>query len=182
MSGQLLYRIANHPARVEPHIRPLAPDDEPFLWTALYHALHVPPGADPLPPEVIRQPDLALYVAGWGKRPGDLGFVAEVDGEPVGAAWLRRWSSGDRGYGFVDEATPELSMSLLPSHRGRGIGTALLRRLLAAAAHESEAVSLSVSESNSALRLYERFGFVVVGEPEGGSVKMVKRLPAQDAV
>ena len=167
---------------MEPHIRPLAADDEPFLWTALYHALYVPPGAEPLPPEVVRQPDIARYVSGWTKRPGDLGFVAELDGEPVGAAWLRHWSSGCRGYGFVDEATPELSMSLLPGYRGRGIGTALLRRLLAAAAHESDAVSLSVSNSNPALRLYERFGFVVVGEPEGGSITMVKRLPAQDAV
>ena len=167
---------------MEPHIRPLAPDDEPFLWTALYHALHVPPGADPLSPKVVRQPDLARYVLGWAERPGDLGFVAEVDGEPVGAAWLRRWPSGDRGYGFIDETTPELSMSLLPDYRGRGVGTALLHRLLAAASRESDAVSLSVSESNAALRLYERFGFVVAGEPEGGSVKMVKRFPAQEAV
>lgn len=163
---------------MEPHIRPLSSDDEPFLWTALYHALHIPPGADPPPPEVVRQPDLARYVKGWMERPGDLGFVAEVSREPVGAAWLRLWPSDDRGYGFVNEATPELSMALLPSHRGRGIGTALLRRLLAAAARESEAVSLSVSASNAALRLYERVGFTVVGEGESGSVTMLKRLPA----
>ncbi len=167
---------------MEPHIRQLTADDESFLWTALYHALHVPPGADSLPPEVVRQPDLARYVSGWMQRPGDFGFVAEVNGEPVGAAWVRRWPSSDRGYGFVDQATPELSMALLPGHRGRGIGTALLRRLLAEAARDSEAVSLSVSESNAALRLYERFGFAVVGEPEGGSVTMLKRLSAQDAV
>ena len=167
---------------MEPHIRPLAPDDEPFLWTALYHALHVPPGADPPPPEVVRQPEIARYVSGWMERPGDLGFVAEVDGEPVGAAWLRRWPSGARGYGFVDEATPELSMALLPGHRGRGIGTALLRRLLAEAARESDAVSLSVSVSNPAARLYERLGFAVVGEPEGGSATMLRRLRARDAV
>ena len=167
---------------MEPHVRPLAADDEPFLWTALYHALHVPPGTDPPAPDVVRQPDLARYVSGWKERPGDLGFVAEVDEEPVGAAWLRRWTAGDRGYGFVDEATPELAMALLPGYRGRGLGTALLRHLLVEAARESEAVSLSVSELNEALRLYERFGFVVVGEPECGSVTMVKRLPAQDAV
>ena len=34
----------------------------------------------------------------------------------------------------------------------------------------------------SAQRLYERFGFAVVGEPEGGSVTMVKRFVPEDAV
>ena len=163
---------------MESHIRQLTAEDEPFLWTALYYALHVPPGADALPPEVVRQPDIARYVSGWMQRPGDLGLAADVDGEPVGAAWLRRWPSGGHGYGFVDEATPELSMSLLPGYRGRGIGTVLLHRLLTEAAREADAVSLSVSESNPARRLYERFGFVVVGEPEGGAVKMLKRLSA----
>ena len=158
-------------------LRPLRADDEPFLWTMLYHALHVPPGADPPPSEVVRQPEVARYVSGWMERPGDVGFAAEVDGQPVGAAWLRRWPPGDRGFGYLSEDTPELSMALVPGHRGRGIGTALLRRLLAEAARDSRAVSLSVSASNPALRLYERFGFAVVGSPEGGSSTMVKLLP-----
>ena len=158
-------------------LRPLRADDEPFLWTVLYHALHVPPGADPPPPETVRQPEVARYVSGWMERPGDVGFAAEVDGQPVGAAWLRRWPPGDRGFGYLSEDTPELSMALVPGHRGRGIGTALLRRLLAEAARESRAVSLSVSASNPALRLYERFGFDAVGGPEGGSVTMVKQFP-----
>jgi len=166
---------------MEPYIRQLTPDDEPFLWVALYHALHVPPGADPFPPEIVYQPDLARYVAGWMEGPGDLGYVAEVDEIQVGAAWLRRWSTDNPGYGFVDEATPELSMSLLPSHRGRGLGTTLLRHVLSAAERSSEAVSLSVSISNPALRLYQRFGFKAVAEPEGDSVTMIKRFTAQGA-
>ena len=158
-------------------IRSATPGDEPFLWTALYHAVHVPFGAAPPPPEIVRRPDLACYVSGW-MRPGDLGVVAELDGVAVGAAWLRRWSADDRGYGFVDDATPELSMALLPGHRGRGIGTSLLRRLLAESARTSATVSLSVSATNPARRLYERFGFVAVGEIKGGSVTMLRRLGA----
>ena len=164
-----------------PRIRPLGPSDEPFLWTALYHALHVPPGAAPFPPDAVRQPGLARYVSGWMGRPGDLGAAAEVDGAPVGAAWLRRWTADNRGFGFVDEATPELSMALLPPYRGRGIGTALLRWVLAEAGRESEAVSLSVSPSNAARRLYERFGFAAFGAPRGGSVTMLKGLSAPTA-
>ena len=161
---------------MEELIRPLTIEDEPFLWTALYHALHVPPGAAPLPADVVREPELARYVDGWMQRPDDLGFVVESDGSPVGAAWLRRWNADDRGFGFVDEATPELSMSMLPTHRGRGFGTALLRYLLSEAEQRFQAVSLSVADSNPARRLYERFGFTAIGDPSGDSITLVKRL------
>ena len=160
---------------VPPTIRPLSAADAPFLRVALYHAVHVPPGAAPPPPGVVDRPELARYVAGWG-RPGDLGVVAEEDGAPVGAAWLRRWAGAARGYGFVDAETPELSVSVLPGRRGRGVGTALLRHLLGAAAGRFGAVSLSVSVTNPARRLYEREGFMAVGPPEGGSVVMVRPL------
>ena len=158
-----------------PRLRPLTRGDQPFLWTALYHALHVPPGARPFPPDAVRRPEVARYAAGWLGRPGDLGFAAEVGGEPVAAAWLRLWRGADRGFGFVDPATPELSMAVLPGWRGRGTGTALLRHLLAVADRRYDAVSLSASESNPAVRLYRRAGFRVVGEPVGGAVTMVRR-------
>ncbi len=61
--AELNLSTAIHPNR-QSHIRPLVPDDEPFLWTALYHALHVLPGADPFPLEVVCQPELARYVSG----------------------------------------------------------------------------------------------------------------------
>ena len=156
--------------------RRLTRSDEPFLWTALYHAIHVAPGEDAPPPGVVRRPDLARYVAGWTERPGDLGLLACDDGRRIGAAWLRQWPAGDHGYGFVGETTPELSMALLPGHRGRGVGTRLLRHLLSVAAEQFDAVSLSVSETNPARRLYEREGFVPAGHPAGGSTTMVKRL------
>ncbi|MEM1127772.1 MAG: GNAT family N-acetyltransferase [Bacteroidota bacterium] len=155
--------------------RLLTPNDEAVLWTALYHALHVPPGADPFPADIVHRPDLALYVAGWMQRPGDLGVAAESPDGPVGAAWLRCWPGPPHGYGFVDTATPELSMALLPAYRGRGVGTALLRRLLAEAAGQFDGVSLSVSASNPARRLYERAGFVVL-HADRSSVTMVKRF------
>jgi GNAT superfamily N-acetyltransferase len=157
-------------------IRVLTPEDEPFLWVAIYHAIHVPSGEALPPPEIVEQPELARYVAGWMQRLDDFGFLAEDDRGPIGAAWLRRWPGEERGYGFVDEATPELSMSVLPGYRGGGVGTRLLRRLLAAAAKRFGAVSLSVSKSNPALRLYVREGFVPVSEPKDGSIAMVKRF------
>lgn len=67
-------------------------------------------------------------------------------------------------------------MSVLPGYRGKGRGTKLLNHLLNAAAEEFIAVSLSVSLTNPARRMYGRAVFEPVGEPEGGSVTMVKNF------
>ena len=151
-------------------------DDQPFIWEALYHALFVPPGAEPLPRALLDAPEIARYAEGWMTRPGDLGVLVEADGVPVGAAWLRRWSADHHGYGYVDENVPELSMALVPGQRGGGLGTRLLEKLLEDAQKSNSAVSLSVSTDNPALRLYQRFGFDRVGDEEGGSVRMIKML------
>ncbi|MEM8556649.1 MAG: GNAT family N-acetyltransferase [Bacteroidota bacterium] len=158
-------------------LRPLTATDEPLLWTMLYHAVHVPPGHAPPAPDIVQVPELARYVADWKSHPDDLGVAAEVDGTPVGAAWLRRLGKGPvRGYGFIDAATPELTIAVLPDHRGRGIGTALLTALLDTARTRFAALSLSVSLANPAKRLYERLGFVEVAAPAGGSVTMRRPL------
>jgi len=156
-------------------LRLLTPSDEPALWEMLYHAIHVPPGAVQPPRTIVQQPELARYVAGWG-RPDDLGFLAlDAAGQPVGAAWLRLLTGDARGYGYVDDCTPELSVALLPGHRGRGLGTRLLERLLDAAQERFQIISLSVSMDNPALRLYKRLGFRSAGV-QGTSLTMVKTL------
>ncbi|MEO0560313.1 MAG: copper homeostasis protein CutC [Bacteroidota bacterium] len=157
----------------EVQIRPLTGADAPILSEMLYHAIHVPPGDTPPPPDVVDQPSLARYVAGWMQRAGDVGCLAEANGEPVGAAWLRLWPDAERGYGFVDAQTPELSMAVQPGVRGQGIGTRLLRQVLRESG--AAAVSLSVSCTNPARRLYEREGFVTVGELADDSLTMVWR-------
>jgi hypothetical protein len=49
---------------------------------------------------VLSAPATAKYIAGW-PRATDLGVIAEADGAPVGAAWLRFLPAADPGYGFV---------------------------------------------------------------------------------
>lgn len=144
-------------------IRPVMPLDEPFLWEMIYQAIYVPEGIAPPPREIIKRPEIARYVGGWG-RPGDLGFLA-VDGaaaRPVGAAWLRLMNRTAPGYGYIDDETPELSIAVLPEHRGRGLGTRLITCLLQNSESTYKAVSLSVSADNPAVRLYERLGFETV--------------------
>jgi GNAT superfamily N-acetyltransferase len=158
-------------------IRPLAARDEPLLWEAVYHAIYVPVGQSPPPRTIIDDPALARYVRGWGRQ-GDFGFAAELvpPARPLGACWLRLWSEGERGYGYVDDATPELTLAVWPTHRAQGIGTRLLNAALARAAQEFPAVSLSVTSTNPAVRLYERSGFRRVAE-QGGAIVMVWRAP-----
>ena len=154
-------------------IRPIGEADQAFLWEMLYQALFVPEGAEPLPREIVKQPEIARYVAEWG-RSGDRGFIAieEGEGKAIGAVWERRFSASEKGYGFVAEGIPELSIAILPGYRNRGIGTALLERLIGEKRGDRAGVSLSVSAENPAIRLYRRLGFREV-EVDGSSVIMV---------
>jgi GNAT superfamily N-acetyltransferase len=157
---------------MEFQVLPAWSECEPVLWDMLYLAVFVPPGTVPLPSEIVHRPELARYVTGWG-RAGDMGMIASapLGGQTLGAAWLRRWSDDDRGYGYVDPVTPELCMAVIPAARGQGVGTALLNRLLWRADNQFDAVSLSVSLENPAVNLYRRFGFEVV-ERIGSSLTM----------
>jgi ribosomal protein S18 acetylase RimI-like enzyme len=151
-------------------IRPLDHPDQPILWEMLYHAIYVPVGQAPPPRVILGTPDIAPYAANWGRR-GDLGFLAIEDGTPFGAAWLRLM----HGYGYVADDIPELSIAVLPDHRGRGVGTILLTALIESAKKIYPGISLSVSEDNPAQRLYERFDFQTVGF-DGNSIIMMKRF------
>ena len=149
-------------------IRPAGAQDLPFLRDMLRHAYYARWGNEADVP-------LERYVAGWG-RPGDDALVAIDEFQPVGAAWYRLFEQDEPGYGFVDDQTPELTIAIVPSRRGRGLGeellTALLERAKAAGHRE---VSLSVEPDNPARRIYERAGFEPVGI-NGGSWTMVSRL------
>lgn len=126
--------------------------------------------------EVLSRPEFAHYVVGW-PRPDDLGVIAQDGQQPIGAAWVRFFSESDPGYGFVDAATPELSMGVVPAWRGRGIGFRLLSGLIAHGREQGlTSFSLSVEPDNYARRLYERVGFRTVDEV-GGALTMLLRLP-----
>lgn len=144
------------------YFRPLVKDDKTFLWKILYYALFVPYGQQPYPANVVHKPKISRYVQGWGK-PHDSGFVALDGNKPVGASWLRLLVGEHKGYGYIDEDTPELSIAVLPKYRGQGLGTELLTRLINMAQDKYQAVCLSVSLDNLAKKLYDRLGFGVVG-------------------
>ena len=155
-------------------LRPVELRDVRFLRDMLRHAYYwrMSESAD-LP--------VARYVLNWG-RPGDEGLVALDDANPVGAAWFRLFPREEAGFGFVDEQTPELTIAVVPSRRGRGFGHELMTGLLERARRAGyERLSLSVEKDSPAVSLYERYGFRRVGESDD-ALTMVAELGSADGV
>lgn len=146
-------------------VRPAVKEDEPFLWEMLYYAAHMDEEGETSLHAAKEHVGLVKYVRDWG-RATDIGCIAvDTDSNlPVGAVWLRLLAGDEKTASYVDDDTPELAIAVAPNHLGRGVGTLLLRHVLAAAREQYSAVVLSVRATNPAQHLYERLGFVVFGE------------------
>ena len=142
-------------------IRKLKKEEVKILDIFLYEAIFIPEGVEAPPTEIINQPELQVYVEGFGERNGDICFVAESDDKIVGAVWVRIM----KDYGYVDDETPSFAISLLKEYRGQGIGTALMKRMLAELqACGYKKTSLAVQKQNYAVKMYKNVGFEIVDE------------------
>lgn len=109
--------------------------------------------------DIDQTPDIRHYFEFRSAR-GDFGFVAERAGLTIGVVWALFLGGADKGYGFVEEGVPELSVCVWSGYRGQGVGGELMRGLLGEARGRGlERVSLSVEESNPSVHLYRVFGF-----------------------
>ncbi|MEU8255941.1 GNAT family N-acetyltransferase [Micromonospora inaquosa] len=144
-------------------IRAATSADFEFLVDMLVEAMNWLPDRNWPREEILANPALAHYVTGW-MQPNDFGLVAvdPVD-RPVGAAWFRYLTAADPGYGYVSDDVPELTIGVVESWRGRGVGRMLLRAVLDTARERGiRTVSLSVERANFAARLYAAEGFRTV--------------------
>lgn len=99
--------------------------------------------------------------------------VITRDGEPIGRLYTRE---GETMLHIVD-------ILIDPALRGKGIGTALLQSLTDETRAVGKVLSIFVETYNPAKRLYERLGFVPVGEPQGFFLEMeIPLSPLQAAV
>jgi GNAT superfamily N-acetyltransferase len=155
----------------EHRLRSATAADADFLLDMLVEAVNWHPERQLSRSTVAADPALARYVDGW-PRSNDLGVVAEADGGPIGAAWLRLFTTEEPGYGYVADDVPELSMAVAPAWRGRGVGRALLKEAADQARSAGHrAISLSVERANLARHLYTSEGYQVV-----------ERFPASDTM
>ncbi len=81
-------------------------------------------------------------------------WVIEQAGVPIGRLYLDRRADEIR---IID-------IALLPAYRDRGIGTALLKAVLAEGQTKNQPVTIHVEQNNRALNLYRRLGFVQKGD------------------
>lgn len=144
-------------------IREILKQEYPLLDNFLYEAIFVPKNVEPPAKTIITSPELQVYVERFGESKDDWGLVAEVGGKIVGAVWVRIMND----YGHIDDETPSLAISLYKEYRGFGIGTAMMKEILALLkSHEYSRVSLSVQKANYAAKLYLKVGFEIVMENE----------------
>ena len=153
-------------------IREMSPAEYPLLNNFLYEAIFIPDGVEAPPKSIIYSSELQVYVADYGTQTHDRALLAEINGQAVGAVWVRIMND----YGHIDDKTPSLAISLYKGYRGLGIGTALMREMLDILKDtEYEQVSLSVQKANYAVKMYLKLGFEIVSEKEEEYI-MVKRL------
>ena len=107
-------------------IRKIKESEIQVLPDFLYEAIFIPEGATPPPREIIKQSELQVYIYDFGKYDDDICYVAEVDGDIIGAVWVRIMDD----YGHIDDETPSFAISLNKKYRGQGIGTALMETML----------------------------------------------------
>lgn len=138
---------------MEVGLRPVAPDDEPFLL-AVYAStraseLEQVPWTHEQKTAFVAQQFGAQsqhYARHYSAMSAD---VVVVDGKPAGRLLVARGGSELR---IVD-------ISLLPEFRGRGVGSELIKCLQNEAESAGKSVTIHVEKFNPAFGLYRRLGF-----------------------
>ena len=153
-------------------IRPIREEEYPVLGEFLYQAIFVPAGMEKPDREILKQPELQVYVDHFGEGGNDLCLVAEKDKNVIGAVWTRIMND----YGHISDGVPSLAISILPQYRNQGIGTALMEEMMKLLIKKGYSqVSLSVQKQNKAVGLYRKVGFHVYRESDDEYI-MVKDL------
>jgi RimJ/RimL family protein N-acetyltransferase len=95
--------------------------------------------------------------------------IGPDSGRDIGRLWLDE----------RDDALHILDISLVTDARGKGIATRMLRDLAQRAHGGGRRLSIFVEWPNAARRLYERLGFVAVGQAQGIHQLMTWPAPAR---
>jgi putative acetyltransferase len=150
------------PDRLAVTIREQRPDDFPAL-----NAIHNQPS---VAASILQIPftTIAEREERWQSSPTNRYLVAEADGQVVGAAGLHLFQRRQAHMGT-------LGMAVAEAYQGRGVGTALLAAVvdLADNWYNLRRLQLEVyTDNQAAIRLYQRFGFVIEGTHRAFAFRM----------
>lgn len=135
-------------------LRPIREEDLEFLLrlyatTRADEMAMVPDWSDEQKEWFVRMQFQAQH-AWYQEHYGDASFdLVLIDGVPAGRLYVHRRAAEIR---LVD-------ISVVPELRGRSIGSALLRELMAEAEAAGKPLTIHVEKYNPAMRLYLRLGF-----------------------
>jgi len=148
-------------------IRELREDEKIILEDLLYEAIFQLPDNNPLPKDTIYTPEIYNYIENFGNKKDDHCLIAESEGTIMGGVWIRLLNKPIRGYGNIDNETPEFAISLFPPYRNQGIGTKLMQAMISYMKEKGYTrTSLSVNKNNYAFRMYLKLGFEIIKEQE----------------
>lgn len=142
-------------------IRNLKKKELEFLKDMLYESIYIPENIKNKE-ELLNSPSIKKYYKDWGKE-GDTALIAiDKNNQAVGAVWYRLFDESNKGYGFVNNRTPELGIAVTKEARGLGIGTLLMKKIIQQAKEDGyKSLSLSVDPKNtSAVHIYRKLDFV----------------------
>jgi ribosomal protein S18 acetylase RimI-like enzyme len=139
-------------------LRPIRPEDQPFLYkvyasTRMEELAPLGWSADQQAAFLTQQFNAQHQYYQANYAGADFQIIA-VNGQQVGRLYVERGADEIR---LID-------IALLPEYRNGGIGSGLLKDLLAEAAQGGKPVRIHVEKFNPALRLYERLGFSIIDD------------------
>jgi ribosomal protein S18 acetylase RimI-like enzyme len=149
-------------------LRPFAPENPEFLFQLYASTRQHEIAAFGWPP--AQQEAFLRMQFNAQKRWYDMAYAGAdhqlilVDEKPAGRILVFRDKDSNR---LVD-------IALLSEYRSRGVGTQLLRDLIAKCESEHLPLRLQVTKVNPARHLYERLGFITIGE-DGMYYEMERR-------
>lgn len=152
-------------------IREIKETEYSLLEDFLYEAIFVPKGVQPPPKSIVNTSELQVYIENFGTQPHDKALVTEIDNKVIGAVWVRIMND----YGHIDDKTPSFAISLYKEYRGYGIGTEMMKQMLAILKKLGyKQASLAVQKANYAVKMYQNVGFEIIDRNEEEYIMIIR--------
>ena len=156
-------------------IREILPIEIHKLEDMLYEAIYQPDESNLISKSVLGMPEINAYIKDFGKKKDDYCLVADINGEIIGAVWVRIISGDIKGFGYVDDQTPEFAISLFKEYRRQGVGTRLMTEMIEYLRKVGyKQTSLSVQKENYAVNLYMKMGFKIIRKNDEDYLMLLK--------